>query len=65
MLPYEIKKISTKLGEFSVKVAFYGDRVSNISPEYEECRERARECGIPVKEVYDIVKRAAVGQNMI
>jgi hypothetical protein len=36
MLPYEIKKISTKLGEFSVKVAFYGDRVSNISPEYEE-----------------------------
>ncbi|KAA8674082.1 nickel pincer cofactor biosynthesis protein LarC [Clostridium sp. HV4-5-A1G] len=65
MLPYKVKKINTELGEFSVKVAFYGSKISNISPEYEECCERAEEYDMPIKKVYDIVKQTAARQNII
>ncbi|ALU36762.1 nickel pincer cofactor biosynthesis protein LarC [Clostridium autoethanogenum] len=56
MLPYKIEKVNTDLGEISVKIAFYGDEILNISPEYDECCTKAREYGIPIKKVYDMVK---------
>ncbi|MHC6181214.1 nickel pincer cofactor biosynthesis protein LarC [Clostridium sp. JNZ X4-2] len=65
MLPYKVEKINTDLGEFSVKIAFYGDKISNISPEYGECCDKAEKYGIPIKKVYDMVKQAAAKQNII
>ncbi|HHX50186.1 MAG TPA: nickel pincer cofactor biosynthesis protein LarC, partial [Clostridia bacterium] len=59
MLPYEIISIETELGTARVKVATSGDRIRNISPEYEDCRKIARERKKPLKEVYDLIKGEA------
>ncbi|MEY7999231.1 nickel pincer cofactor biosynthesis protein LarC [Clostridium sp. Mt-5] len=59
MLYYKMEKVSTDLGEISIKIAFYGDEISNISPEYGECCAKAKEYNIPIKKVYDMVKLSA------
>jgi uncharacterized protein (DUF111 family) len=52
--------IETELGSFNVKLAQMGNYISNISPEYEECRQKAKEYSIPIKYVYDLVKAEAL-----
>ncbi|MCI1944563.1 nickel pincer cofactor biosynthesis protein LarC [Clostridium luticellarii] len=59
MLQYETVKIPTSLGEISTKIAFFENKIANISPEYDECCGKAIEYDIPVKKVYDMVKLSA------
>ncbi|MHC6181179.1 nickel pincer cofactor biosynthesis protein LarC [Clostridium sp. JNZ X4-2] len=59
MLSYKMEKVPTDLGEISIKIAFYGDKISNVSPEYGECCAKAKEYNIPIKKVYDMVKLSA------
>lgn len=59
MIPYEIKKINTDLGQISIKLAIHEGKVLNTSPEYSECCVKAKEYNMPIKKVYDIVKEAA------
>jgi len=56
MLPYEIMTIDTEFGPAKVKVARFQDKLSNLAPEYEDCRKIAEERHIPLKKVYDLVK---------
>ncbi|MFC1490878.1 nickel pincer cofactor biosynthesis protein LarC [Candidatus Latescibacterota bacterium] len=51
--------VNTELGAVRVKVVYVngGER---ISPEYEECKVIAKEKGIPLLSVYDIVKKAGL-----
>jgi pyridinium-3,5-bisthiocarboxylic acid mononucleotide nickel chelatase len=58
-ISYEFKKIETELGTFNVKLAQMGEYISNISPEYEECKQKALEYSVPIKYVYDLVKAEA------
>jgi uncharacterized protein (DUF111 family) len=37
-----------------VKVAWLGNQVVNVAPEYEDCREIARRHGLPLKEIYTL-----------
>ncbi len=55
--------VATLLGPIVVKVKRLGSRVVSAAPEYEECQRMARERGIPLEEVYEVV-RAAI-QNFI
>lgn len=56
----ETVKVDTGYGEVRVKVSSRGD-IKKYAPEYEDCREIANKCGIPLANVYDIVKGQAKG----
>lgn len=59
MLQREMVSVQTPYGALRVKIARLGSRVVNMAPEYEDCRLRARELGVPVKEVYQAALLAA------
>lgn len=50
-LARELVKVETRYGPVRVKVARLEGRVVNAQPEYDDCETRARERGVPVKEV--------------
>lgn len=52
--------VDTCYGPIAVKVAKLGSVVKNISPEYEECRRIAEKHRVPLKEVYEEAKKAAI-----
>jgi uncharacterized protein (TIGR00299 family) protein len=59
-LSREMLAVSTMYGKVSVKVHRIGNEVTTVSPEYEECRARAREQGVPLKTVFDMARSAAM-----
>lgn len=63
MLPYEVRTVETECGPARVKVAFLEGKVCTMSPEYEDCRKLARESGLSLKTVYDLVKQSALAQS--
>lgn len=56
-LDREFKKIKTKYGPINIKIGKYKGKIRTISPEYDDCEEAAAKKNIPVKEVYDEVKK--------
>ncbi len=58
-LPREIVEVDTPYGSVRVKVAKLGDTIVNIAPEYEDCRHRALQYRVPLKEVMTAVLAAA------
>lgn len=44
-------RVQTKYGEVSAKVSAFRGKIVSVSVEYEECRQRAREHGVPLKVV--------------
>jgi pyridinium-3,5-bisthiocarboxylic acid mononucleotide nickel chelatase len=50
--------IGTALGSVLVKVKGLGGEIVHVSPEFEECQRIAREQGLPLMEVYDVVRDA-------
>jgi len=52
MLSRKSIKVKTKFGEVKVKIAFSGENVKTIAPEYDDCRRVAQEKGVPVKDVF-------------
>eukprot|EP01043_Picozoa_sp_COSAG02_P017172 COSAG02_NODE_773_length_17343_cov_61.240373_5_plen_277_part_00 len=51
--------LTTPYGPVSVKLGVWGDRVVNVHPEYEDCKARAAECNVPIKEVFAQAEAAA------
>jgi pyridinium-3,5-bisthiocarboxylic acid mononucleotide nickel chelatase len=66
-LPREIREIETSFGKIRVKVSRAhrdhheadGDRASQISPEYDDCRRAALEHGVPLRIVMEEAREAA------
>jgi hypothetical protein len=56
MLQRETQTVETPFGPVRVKVARLGNRVVNVAPEYEDCRELARRHGLPLKEIYALAR---------
>jgi pyridinium-3,5-bisthiocarboxylic acid mononucleotide nickel chelatase len=44
--------VDTSYGPVAVKVGQWRGQVVQISPEYESCRQAARRCAVPLKEIY-------------
>lgn len=59
MLPYEVKTVDTLWGKAKVKIVRAGEQYQTVSPEYEDCRRIAEAENLPLKEVYEEIKRAA------
>ena len=53
----ELISVKTRFGEVRVKVARFKDMVTNIAPEYEDCRRLAKTHGVPLKVIYDEARR--------
>jgi len=49
----------TKYGKIRVKVGIFKGEIKNISPEYEDCKKIAKQHQVPLKEVYEEVKKVA------
>ncbi|MCF7939532.1 MAG: nickel pincer cofactor biosynthesis protein LarC [Spirochaetales bacterium] len=59
-LQREIQSVETAYGLVRVKVAKINDRRVNLSPEYEDCKRVAVEQEVPLNEVLNVVRSAAV-----
>jgi uncharacterized protein (DUF111 family) len=58
-LARETVDVDTRFGSATVKVSRRDGLIANVAPEYESVRKIALERGIPLKDVYDEVARAA------
>ncbi len=58
-LPREIWEVVTPYGTVRVKVAKFGGEIVNLAPEYDDCRQLALRCSIPLKEVMAAALEAA------
>ena len=56
-LDREMRTVSTSLGEVRVKVAMRDGKRIKAKPEYEDCRRIARERGMALRDVYEVVER--------
>jgi uncharacterized protein (TIGR00299 family) protein len=55
----EIVSLQTKYGNIPFKIARWNGEVINVSPEYEDCKRKALEKGIPLKDVFEEARKAA------
>ncbi len=51
--------LDTPYGPIAVKIGRWREQVVQISPEYESCRQAARRCGVPLKDVYQAAEAQA------
>ena len=62
VLDRESIEVATAYGTVRVKLARRSGRLTGVHPEYEDCAARAREQGVPVREVIAAALRAAPGR---
>lgn len=58
-LERKVYKIETRFGEIRVKVGLAKQEIKNIAPEYEDCKKIATQYKVPLKEVYEEIKKVA------
>ena len=45
--------VETEFGKIRMKIGELNGKIINASPEYEDCKQAAEQCNVPVKKVYD------------
>ncbi len=58
----EIKEIETRYGRVRIKVGKMGDEITDLCPEYDDCRTLAKRLHLSVREIYREAQRAAYQQ---
>ncbi len=58
-LPRRLESIETKYGKIRVKVATLPNGQAKVYPEFEDCRQAARQADMPVREIYKYVEHEA------
>jgi uncharacterized protein (DUF111 family) len=53
----EFIKVATRWGDMTVKAGFHQGRMVQFAPEFAECESVAKTNGVPLKKVYDEVRR--------
>lgn len=54
-LKREFKKVKTRFGIITVKIAYYNDKIIRVKPEYEECKRIAGEKKVSIQDIYSEV----------
>ena len=66
-LARETVRVETQFGPIDVKVAYLNNRANNgavnAMPEFEQCRQAAKNCGVALREVQDAARAAYRKQN--
>ncbi len=52
----EWRSVKTAYGEVKVKIGKLGDEIVQVAPEFDVCRDKAVQAGVPVSEVYEAAK---------
>jgi uncharacterized protein (TIGR00299 family) protein len=55
----EIKKFVSKYGQVRMKTSRFGSSLVKSAPEFEDCKKRAQETSLPLREIFDEVRCAA------
>ena len=63
ILPRETVNVATVWGTVRIKIGSLGAEVSNIAPEYEDCRRLAESSGVPIKQVQEAALHAYRGMH--
>jgi hypothetical protein len=63
MLRRELRKITTRFGEVTVKSGYYDNAVIKTKPEYNDCARIAKAQNIPLREVYREVESLLNGND--
>lgn len=63
MLRREQTIVKTIYGDISVKQVYLGERLIRSKPEYEDCKRRAKEHGVPIGDIYRSVNAEVPGQD--
>lgn len=58
-LAREFVTVTTKWGPLTVKVGYHKGKMVQMAPEFKECEQVAKEYQVPLKAVYEEVRRAA------
>lgn len=53
----QFAKVETEWGPISVKLGFHRDELVQMAPEFKECEAAAKRFGVPLKRVYEEVRR--------
>ncbi|HRR95517.1 MAG TPA: DUF111 family protein, partial [Candidatus Ratteibacteria bacterium] len=64
ILQRKIKEIKTKWGSVKIKISFYGGKIYNISPEYDDCKKISKKFKIPLKNVITEVNNLSKNISM-
>ena len=56
MLKRDYSTLATKFGNVSIKNGYWQGRKIKSKPEYEDCRRLAKENGVSIKEIYDLLQ---------
>ena len=56
----EIRTAKTSVGEVQVKLGWLDGKLVQVAPEFESCKQVAAIQNIPLREVYDIARRAFI-----
>lgn len=59
-LKRQMKRVKTRYGNVLVKVGMAGNKVKNIAPEYDDCARISKKKNVPLKDIYDAAKAAAI-----
>jgi uncharacterized protein (DUF111 family) len=51
-------KVKTRHGEISVKNGYLNNRIIKSKPEYEDCRQLAKESGVSIQDIYASIRLA-------
>jgi hypothetical protein len=54
ILAREITSVNTEFGSIRIKVSRSGDNITNIAPEYEDCKDIAQKQDMPLKSIIDL-----------
>ncbi len=54
-LSRKFEKINCEYGEVTVKIGYYKNKIIKVTPEYEECKNIAKNANISIKFVYDSI----------
>jgi len=57
------EEVETRYGSFRVKVGYHRERRVQFAPEYRECEEAARTHQVPLKDIYEEIRRAYALRN--
>jgi hypothetical protein len=55
MLKRDFATVSTKFGDVSIKNGYFRGRKIKSKAEYEDCKRLAKDNGVSVKEIYDLL----------
>jgi len=59
----EFRQVSTPWGDIHVKCGYHRGELVQFAPEFKECEQAAKAHGVPLKQVYDEVRRLFLNEK--